>query len=525
MAATSKTDMVVSAQHNATRVGQEILAEGGNAIDAAVAVGYALAVVHPCCGNIGGGGFMLIHLANGNNTVINFREKAPAAYNAVLLKKYMAYKKRFPYLATGIPGSVMALNTALSDYGTMSLQQVISPAIQLAQQGYPLGYQDARLFEMRDSGLREHPNTARIFLNNYETYQQNDVFKQPQLANTLNQIAKYGSDAFYKGTLTKQIIAANKRLGGVMSLKDFAHYTIEKTKPITCDYRGYQLISVPPPGAGVTVCEILNITKGYPLELWGYHTYKSVRVILEAMRFAHRDRKEFLGDPDFTQNPTKKLLSEKYAARIREHIDKQILPEVHAAVKVTAGWQTTSYSIVDKYGNAIAVTTSLEDFFGAKVVAGNTGFLLNNQLGDFNENPHLPNSPAGNKRPMSGMAPTMLLKNKKIFMVLGTPGGPTIPSQIVETIENVFDYHMPLKKAVNAPRFYLSWPSGDVHVEPDAFTEAVKKQLMTKGYHLIFKSPYGTKRWGGMAAIEVKKNGVILGVMDERRPGGNALGN
>lgn len=549
--ATAQHAMVVSSQHLATETGVAILKQGGNAIDAAVAMGYALAVVHPCCGNIGGGGFMLIHLADGKNTFINFREKAPAAIKASLfedaqgnLRKnalsggYIAGNLSQPYLPVGVPGTVLGLNTALQKYGTFPLQRIIQPAIALAKNGFILAPGDITFLHANTHSFIAQPNVAAIFLKNQQPYQAGDRLIQTDLANTLMDIAAHGSNAFYRGTIADKIVTASQNNGGILTKQDLANYTLREQTPITCQYRGYTVVTAPPPSSGVTICEMLNIVDGYPLHKLGYHSAESAHYNLEAMRYAFADRNTYLGDPDFIKIPVAHLISPQYAAQIREHIAPDKAGDSHRigfSSQPKENANTTSFVVLDEHGNAVAVTYTIDDYFGAKIIPGNTGFFLNNELGDFTIKANTPNPNglvqgtanliAPNKRPLSSMSPTLLMKNHKVLMLLGTPGGGTITTQIVETIENVVDYDMNVKAAVDAPRYHMQWLPDVVYMEPNAFSNETIKKLIQNGYTLKLGSPYGTPEWGAVTAIVVDpKTKLLTGAIDRRRPAGLALG-
>lgn len=534
--------MVVTSQHLATDVGVNILRKGGNAIDAAVAIGFALAVVEPCCGNLGGGGFMLIHLANGKNVFLDFREKAPLAIKASFFLDKTG--KPIPglmdkgYLAVAIPGTVLGLAEALSKYGTMALSEVIQPAIALAKNGFVLKPGDVSLQASSTDDFNSQPNMTAIFFKNGKSYQTGDRLVQKNLAMTLQQIAAQGAKVFYQGTIADEIVQASKQQGGVITKEDFSRYAVKERQPIICNYRGYQVITAPPPSAGgITLCEMLNITQAYPLRLWGYRSAMGAHYILEAMRYAYADRNSYLGDPDFVNNPVAFLLSPQHAQKIRA----QILP-YHAGDSRRIGFiskhtekpETTHFSIIDKYGNAVSVTYTLNGYFGSKVIAGNSGFFLNNEMDDFTLRPGLPNEfkliqgtanvIQPEKRPLSSMTPTIILKNNKVFMVLGAPGGSTIPTQVLETIENVIDYDMSLQKAVDAPRYHLQWLPDIVYMEPDAFPFLTLLKLHWMGYKFELGSPYGVLYWGAVAAVlRNPETGQIYGAIDHR-PQGLALG-
>ncbi len=533
--------MVVTAQHLATNVGLQILKQGGNAIDAAVAVGYALAVVHPCCGNIGGGGLMLIHRANGKNIFINFREKAPAKLQRDMLihnNKVDNKKILFGYLGSGVPGTVKGLNLALKKYGTMPLKIVMQPAIRLAQHGYKLTAGDVKFLGKFTDVFRQHMNVAKIFLKSGKPYKVGQILLQSELAHTLSLIAQHGSRAFYRGNIAKQMIKAIQAHGGVMTMKDLADYRAKITKPVVCHYRGYKVMSSPPPGSGTTLCEMLSILNAYPLSKMGFHSAESIHYNIEAMRYAFADRNHYLGDPAFVDNPAKKLLSPQYIKIIRQQIKANKAGNSRALLKkhlLQESPNTTHYSIVDQYGNAVAVTYTLNSFFGNKRIPGNTGFFMNDELDDFTIIPgksnqfHLiqgkANLLAPGKQPLSSMSPTIIMKNNKLFMVVGTPGGSTIITQILEVIENVIDFHMNIAEAVAAPRYHMQWLPDKVYIEPHAFSKEVIKQLEKMGYKIHVGLASGEKRWGAVMAIKRNlKTGEYSGAADPRRPAGAARG-
>lgn len=535
-------DMVVTSQHLATQVGYDVLNKGGNAVDAAVAVGYALSVVEPCCGNIGGGGFMVIRFKNKPAVVLNFREKAPIHASVKLyLDKHghpIPARMSTGYLPVAVPGTVMGLNTALKKYGTFSLREVIAPSIRLAQEGFTLVPGDVAILQKQWAHLRKHPNVVAIFGRDAKPLQAGDRLVQKELGHTLETIAEKGTDAFYRGVIADRIVKASQKHGGVLTKQDFLDYTVEIQKPIRCDYRGYEVISAPPPSSGgVVLCEILNITAGYPLSTLGYRKPQGTHYILEAMRFAYADRNQSLGDPDFVSNPIDKLLSSKHAAAIRRNIKPN---KVTSSLMIEKQFseekpQTTHYSIVDKEGNAVSVTYTINGYFGSTVIAPGTGFFLNNEMDDFALQPGAPNefqliqgsknAIQPQKRPLSSMTPTIVLKDKQLFMVLGAPGGSTIPTQVLETIENVIDYHQDLQQAVDAPRYHMQWLPDLVFMERHAFTASTLKALKQMGYHFQLGSPFNTPIWGAVAAILQKpESEKLIGAIDKRRPEGLALG-
>lgn len=533
-----KNGVVVTSQHEASAVGWKILKQGGNAVDAAVAVGYALAVTDPCCGNIGGGGFMLIHLANGKNTFINFREKAPLAANKNM---YLDRQGRVisglstqGYLAVGVPGTVMGLERSLSEYGTMTRRQVMTPAIELAEKGFVLQQGDVNILNAGSKKFKQQPNVAAIFLKNGNPYQVGDRLVQKDLAQTLRLIADKGTSAFYTGAIAAEIVTASKQHGGILTLEDFASYTASVTQPIRCTYRGYEVISAPPPGGGVTLCQMLNILEGTRLEKIGWHSTTNLHLMLSAMLYAYGDRNKYLGDPDFVKNPVERLISKQYAAQIRAKIpsNRAIPPQqIYSGITKSEGTNTTHYSIQDRYGNAVALTYTINSYFGAGVIAGTAGFFLNNEMDDFAVKPGEPNQfglVQGNantiqpgKRPLSSMTPTIVTKNGKVFMVTGSPGGSTIPTTVLQVITNAIDYGMNVSEAVNAPRIHYQGMPNVVITEPYALESDVVQQLWEMGYRVV---PFSN--WGAAESISVDpKTGRVDGASDRRKIAGKAIAN
>lgn len=556
----AKNGMVVSSQHLASQVGVDILKLGGNAIDAAVAVGYAQAVVNPCCGNIGGGGFMTIHLANGEDTFINFRETAPAAASANM---YLDEKGNvtkgaslYGYLAAGVPGTVLGLDTAQRKYGKLTRQQVMEPAIKLAREGFILNRGDTDILDTTIAKFRDDPEAARIFLRpNGDPLQPGDRLIQTDLANTLESIALHGPDAFYQGKIPQAVEAAAKKGGGILTAKDFADFRIAETAPITCSYRGYEFVSAPPPSSGgVTLCEILNVLEGYDLKASGFNSAQTIHTMTEAMRHAYMDRNTFLGDPAFVKNPTEKLLSKEYAAEIR----KQIQPEIATpSSRVQPGMEphekpeTTHYSIVDHSGNAVSTTYTINGRFGSVVIAPGTGFFLNDEMDDFTvkvgeQNMYglvqgATNAIAPGKRPLSSMTPTLVTKDGKVFMVVGSPGGSRIITITLQTVLNIIDHGMAPQEAVDAPRIHHQWLPDEVYFEQRGLSADTHKLLQERGYKLVEQTPWGaaelimvglpgaagvsSESSGNDSAVSGKvREGFIYGANDVRRPSGSAVG-
>ena len=535
---TARHAMVVSAQHLATLAGVEILRQGGNAIDAAVAVGYAEAVVHPCCGNIGGGGFMTLHLANGRSLFLNFREKAPLKATPTMFQdaegKVVPNRSTDSYLGVGVPGTVMGLDTALAKYGTMSLQQVMAPAIELARAGYVLQQGDVNILNDSVEDFARHPNVAAIFLNRGKPYVAGQRLIQKQLARTLEQIAEGGSDAFYKGPIARAVVEASQANGGILSMQDFAAYTAQWETPIHCSYRGYTILSAPPPSSGgTTLCEILQIIGPYPLAKWGYGSVNTVHYLAEAERRAFADRNTYLGDPAFVHNPVDQLLSAAHAKELRS----TILPDtatpssaIRGDLGAVEGNHTTHYSVADRYGNAVAVTYTVNFLFGIRQIAGNTGFFLNDEMDDFTSKPGVANA-AGlvqgkvnqvepGKRPLSSMTPTIVMRDGKPFLLTGSPGDATIISTTLQSILNVVDYGMNIQQAVNAPRMHQQWYPQKVWIEDGMLSSGSREKLEQMGYR--FRTIHGM---GADEAILIDpKTGAFEGANDRRRPAGLAAG-
>lgn len=532
-----RNGVVSTTQHKASEVGLQILKQGGNAIDAAVAIGYALAVTDPCCGNIGGGGFMLVHLANGKDTFINFREKAPlvATKNMYLDKqgKVIARLSTEGYLAVGVPGTVAGLDKALEKYGTKTRAQVMSPAIELAEKGFVLQQGDVDILNFGKKKFSKHSNIATTFLKNGNTtYQAGDRLIQKNLAQTLRLIASQGSNAFYKGSIAQKIVKASRQNGGIFTLKDFAEYQVAETQPLRCTYRGYTVMSAPPPGGGTTLCQMLNILEGYTFEAQRFRSTTSVHLMLSAMLYAYADRNIYLGDPDFVKNPVERLLSKEYAAQIRTKISnsRATSPKhLYSGIKSHEGTNTTHYSVQDRYGNAVAVTYTINSYFGAGVIAGNTGFFLNNEMDDFTARPGVPNqfglvqgsanAIEPGKRSLSSMSPTIVTKNGRVFLVTGSPGGSTIPTTVLQVITNVIDYGMNISQAVNAPRIHYQGLPNIVITEPYALKSAVVQDLWEMGYKV---TPFFS--WGAAESILVNpKTSLFYGTSDIRKPTGEAI--
>ena len=492
--------MVVTAQHLATEVGVDVLKRGGNAIDAAVAVGYALAVVYPAAGNLGGGGFMTVYFADGRKTFLDFREKAPlAARRDMFLDKdgnVIKGATTTGWLAVGVPGTVSGLEYARKKYGTMTRATLIDPAIRLADDGFTLEQGDVDMLTSATGDLKKSPATAAIFLDHGQPFVAGQRLVQSDLADTLRLIRKEGVDGFYRGKTAAAIVEASQAGGGIIAAEDLEKYRVRELPPLECDYRGYHVISVPPPGSGgVAICEMLNVLEGYPLHDLGWDSAAALHDEIEAMRHAFADRNSLLGDPDFVKSPVKELIDKGYAARIRDEIkpDKAgVSSEVRAGVAPHEGSNTTHFSIIDNAGNAVSMTYTLNDWFGAKVVASGTGVLMNDEMDDFAANPGAANANgaiegdanaiAPGKTPLSSMTPTILTKDGKPVLVLGTPGGARIITTVLQTILDVVDFGMDIQEAVDAPRIHHQWMPDVTKTEPYALSPDTRKLLEGMGY-------------------------------------------
>ena len=543
--------MVVSVHELASRAGVEILQAGGNAVDAAVATGFALAVVFPQAGNIGGGGFMLIRMKDGQTHFLDYREKAPGAATATMYQdaqgNVIPNLSTIGYKAIGVPGSVKGLVYAEEHFGKLGLKRVIQPAIKLARDGYPIGWYDAQLFS-HDKELADFPDSKRIFQNDGQGWHQTDIFKQPELARTLERIAA-APDDFYTGKMAHELADFIQKGGGLITADDLAHYEVKDREPVRGTYRDLEVISAPPPSSGgIALLETLNILEGFDLGKAGLDSAESVHLVSEAYRRAFYDRAQFLGDPEYNDLPVWELTDKKYAAAWRTSIQPQdasnsanlARPPVSAALAqyakahpvVTAvkeGTQTTHYSVVDADGNAVATTTTLNAYFGSRVTAGTLGFLLNDEMDDFSAKPGSPNmfgliqgeanAVGPNKRPLSAMTPTIVLKNGKLWLLLGTPGGPTIITTVANILINVEDYGLDIQQAVNAPRFHEQWMPDRIMLERNRFSSDTVSLLKEHG---------NSTSWGGIGdgeCIEIDlDSGRRLGASDARNANGRAVG-
>jgi gamma-glutamyltranspeptidase / glutathione hydrolase len=532
----AKNGMVVTAQQHATRIGVDVLRKGGNAIDAAVAVGYALAVTYPAAGNLGGGGFMTLQLANGRKTFIDFREKAPLAATANMFLD--ANGNVIPdlstrgHLAVAVPGTVSGLEYAREKYGTMPRAPLIAPSIALAERGFVLAQGDVDMLREGTDDFRKDAATAAIFLNRNEPYTAGATLRQKDLARTLRNISRRGVAGFYQGETGSALVAASKAGKGILTQADLDAFQTRELAPVECDYRGFHIVAAPPPSSGgIVLCEMLNILEGYPLRDYGYGSARAVHVEIEAMRRAYVDRNHLLGDPAFVSNPLAQLLDKGYAAAIRAKIDPQragVSSQIRPGIAAREGTHTTHYSIADRFGNAVAVTYTLNDWFGARVTAAGTGVLLNNEMDDFTSKVGVPNlyglvqgetnKIEPGKRPLSSMTPTIVTRDGKPWMILGTPGGSRIITAVMLTLLNVIDYDMDIQEAVDAPRIHQQWLPEETFVETRALSPDTRALLVAMGHKLIAPQPENH-----VAAILIDGQ-VFYGAIDPRRNTGLALG-
>ncbi|KQV13508.1 gamma-glutamyltranspeptidase [Pseudomonas sp. Root329] len=543
----AENGMVVTAQHLASHVGVDVLKNGGNAVDAAVAVGYALAVVYPAAGNLGGGGFMTIQLADGRKTFLDFREKAPLAATAdMYLDKegnVVPDLSTRGHLAVGVPGTVSGMELALKKYGTKPRKEVIAPAIKLAEDGFMLEQGDVELLEYAtDVFKKDIKDSGSIFLSNGEPMKVGQKLVQKDLGKTLREISENGADGFYKGWVADAIVTSSQANKGIITQADLDKYKTRELAPIECDYRGYHVVSAPPPSSGgVVICEIMNILEGYPMKDLGYHSAQSMHYQIEAMRHAYVDRNSYLGDPDFVKNPIAHLLDKNYATKIRTAIDPKkagVSRELKPGVAPHEGSNTTHYSIVDKWGNAVSVTYTLNDWFGAGVMASKTGVILNDEMDDFTSKIGVPNmyglvqgeanAIAPGKAPLSSMSPTIVTKDGKVVMVVGTPGGSRIITATLLTMLNVIDYGMNIQEAVDAPRFHQQWLPEETNLE--TFTTSPDTVKMLESWGHKFAGPQDANHVAailvGAPSLEGKPVGKnrFYGANDPRRNTGLSLG-
>lgn len=543
----AENGMVVTAQHLASHVGVDVLKAGGNAVDAAVAVGYALAVVYPAAGNLGGGGFMTVQMADGKKTFLDFREKAPLAATAdMYLDKdgnVIPGLSSRGHLAVGVPGTVSGMEYAREKYGSKPRAELIAPAVKLADEGFVLEQGDVDLlWTATEDFKKDMKDSGSIFLIDGKPMQVGQKLVQKDLAKTLREISSKGQDGFYKGWVADAIVSSSKAGKGIIVQADLDRYKTRELTPVECDYRGYHVVSAPPPSSGgVVICQILNILEGYPMQDLGFRSAQGMHYQIEAMRHAYVDRNSYLGDPDFVKNPVEHLLDKKYAAKLREAIDPQkaaISKDLAPGIVPHEGNNTTHYSIVDKWGNAVSVTYTLNDWFGAGVMASNTGVILNDEMDDFTVKVGVPNmyglvqgeanAIAPGKSPLSSMSPTIVTKDGKTVMVVGTPGGSRIITATLLTMLNVIDYGMNIQEAVDAPKFHQQWLPEETNLENFAISPDTRKIL--EGWGHKFAGPQDPNHLAAILVGAPALNGTPVGnnkyygANDPRRNTGLSLG-
>ena len=525
----SKHGMVVSAHPQGSLTGVRILKEGGNAVDAAVATGFALAVCYPEAGNIGGGGFMVIRTSDGSADVIDFREKAPLGASRDMYLdddgNVIEGSSTAAHLAAGVPGSVDGLIKIHSKYGRLSFRKVIQPAIDLAKNGYSLTEEQARsLNDNREYFIRKNKNKP-AFVKDTE-WKAGDILKQPDLSETLERIRDHGRDGFYSGETAQLILQEIKRGNGIITEQDLSEYESVFREPLITEYRGCRMITVPPPsGGGIILFQLLGIVESYPLEEWGFHSVKSIHLITEAERRVYADRAEFSGDPDFINVPVAGLLDHEYlTGRLADFDENKASLSAEIRAGSPEGYvseETTHYSVVDENGNAVAVTTTLNNIYGSSIIVDGAGFFLNNEMNDFSVKPGIPNifgltggdanAIEPGKRMLSSMTPVIVDKDGKLFLVAGSPGGSTIPTSVFQVIINVIDHDMGIREAVDAGRFHHQWLPDWISYEADGIDSLTLLKLKHLGHETMLRQSIGR-----VNAIQVLPDAGLAGGADKR---------
>lgn len=504
-----RNGMVVSASEIASQVGVDVLKKGGNAVDAAVAVQFALAVVYPNAGNLGGGGFMVYRSAKGETSTLDFREKAAAAANRDMYLDAsgnpIVEKSLYGQLAAGVPGSVAGMEEAHQKYGKLKWEDLVNPAVALAANGFKVTARQANeLNGLKNRFAKLNPLGTALVKD--AKWLEGDILTQTELSNTLKAIAKEGRKGFYEGAVADSIVAEMKRGGGIISKQDLIAYKAIWRKPVTGKYRGYDVVTMPPPSSGgIALIQLLKSVEPFPLTRWGFNSDSTVQVMVEAERRVYADRAAHLGDPDFYKVPQQKLIEDAYA---KQRMSTFNWNAASTSASVSAGEiapaeheETTHFSIVDKEGNAVSITTTLNGSYGAGVVVKGAGFLLNNEMDDFSVKPGAPNmyglvggeanAIAPGKRMLSSMTPAILSKDGNLYMVVGTPGGSTIITSVFQTILNVIDFNMSMQNAVNAKKFHHQWLPDEIATEPNALDSLTTEKLKAKGYKIVPRGAIG----------------------------------
>ncbi len=498
----AKNGMVVSANALSSQVGADVLQAGGNAVDAAIATGFALAVTHPTAGNIGGGGFMVIRFPDGNVTAFDFREKAPLAAHPEMFvdenDEYSSAIHHNSHLAVGVPGTVAGFDKAHDTFGSLPWARLVEPAVTLARDGFAVMPGLARSLKGAQRRLSRYEASAEAFYKNGEPYAAGELLRQPDLARTLGRIMHHGRDGFYEGETARLLVKEMRRGGGIITEADLAKYEAKQRAPIQGTYRGYDIISMPPPSSGgIALVEMLNILEGYDLSSMGHNSPQYMHYLAEAMRRAFRDRARFVADVDFADVPISKLASKEYAAKLRKSISGERAtgssPEDIAQPYESP--ETTHYSVVDASGMAVSVTYTLEYGYGSGITVPGAGFLLNNEMGDFNAKPGLttatgligttPNLARPEQRMLSSMTPTILAKDGELVAVVGTPGGRTIINSVLQVILNVIDFEMDIQSAVNGPRIHHQWLPDRTNIERAANADTLALQKLGHTIRII----------------------------------------
>jgi gamma-glutamyltranspeptidase/glutathione hydrolase len=529
----AKKGMVVSSHRIASDVGAQVLRDGGRAIDAAVATAFALAVVHPSAGNIGGGGFIVFRQASGDAVAYDFRETAPSGAAETMFLKDGTYDSTTHHnsrVAVGVPGTVAGLHAAWKEHGRLPWRRLVDPAIKLARDGFPLSFELARSLSGVLAAMKPYPASVAQFSKHGVPYEAGEILRQPDLARTLQRIGANGPTGFYEGETALLIETEMKAHGGLITRDDLGKYQARKRTPIRGSYRGYEIYSMPPASSGgVALVEMLNVLEGYDLKRSGHASAATVHLVAEAMRRAFADRARHLGDPEFSpQMPVERLISKDYAAELRKTISAT---RASASSPTTFEWpaeseETTHLSVVDVDRNAVALTFTLEAGFGSKIVVPGAGFLLNNEMGDFNAAPGLttpdgligtvPNLAAPGKRMLSSMTPTVVAKDGKVMMVTGSPGSRTIINTVLLTILNVVDFGMNAQESVDAPRFHHQWLPDRITFEPRALSPDTIALLRAKGHELREGSDQGEAE----VIVYVSRDDMLEGASDRRRADG-----